>query len=129
MKKTLPCITVKQPFADMIATGEKDIENRSWPTNYRGPILIHAGLSWHESQEHRKYETQRGGIIGAAIVSDCVTSHKSKHFSGPFGFVLTFPVRLPFVACRGQLSIYKVTIEDEECARKINEWLERAWRK
>lgn len=33
-------LTVRQPFADLIARGEKTIETRSWRTKYRGPLLI-----------------------------------------------------------------------------------------
>lgn len=35
-------ITLWQPYATLIATGIKKHETRSWPTNYRGPLLIHA---------------------------------------------------------------------------------------
>src|SRR5690625_4797093 len=38
-------ITIRQPWATLIATGAKKIETRSWPTNYRGTLLIHAGKS------------------------------------------------------------------------------------
>lgn len=37
------CITVKQPWASLIVHGIKDIENRTWKTNFRGRVLIHAG--------------------------------------------------------------------------------------
>ncbi|MEY8000229.1 ASCH domain-containing protein [Clostridium sp. Mt-5] len=36
-------LTIRQPWASLIALGEKHIETRSWKTNYRGPLLIHAG--------------------------------------------------------------------------------------
>lgn len=36
-------ITLIQPWATLIALGEKKIETRSWETSYRGPLLIHAG--------------------------------------------------------------------------------------
>ena len=38
-------ITIRQPWAGLIAVGEKIYETRSWPTKYRGPIAIHAGKS------------------------------------------------------------------------------------
>lgn len=38
-------ITIREPFASLIATSKKKIETRSWKTNYRGRIYIHAGLS------------------------------------------------------------------------------------
>lgn len=33
-------LTVKQPWASLIVHGIKDIENRSWQTNFRGRVLI-----------------------------------------------------------------------------------------
>lgn len=36
-------ITLKQPWATLVAEGIKKYEFRSWKTNYRGKILIHAG--------------------------------------------------------------------------------------
>jgi hypothetical protein len=36
-------LTIKQPWATLIALGGKNIETRSWKTNYRGSLLIHAG--------------------------------------------------------------------------------------
>jgi hypothetical protein len=36
------CISLWQPWASAIAAGSKLIETRSWPTRYRGPLLIHA---------------------------------------------------------------------------------------
>ncbi len=38
-------LTIKQPWAWAIATGHKLIENRTWPTGYRGPLAIHSGQS------------------------------------------------------------------------------------
>ena len=36
-------ITLKQPWATLVAIGIKKYEFRSWKTNYRGKVLIHAG--------------------------------------------------------------------------------------
>jgi hypothetical protein len=36
-------LTITQPWATLIAQGQKRIETRSWSTNYRGPLAIHAG--------------------------------------------------------------------------------------
>ena len=38
----MKAITLTQPWATLVAIGAKRIETRSWPTNYRGPIAIHA---------------------------------------------------------------------------------------
>lgn len=41
----MKALTIKQPWAQLIAYGIKDIENRTRPTNYRGRIAIHAGMT------------------------------------------------------------------------------------
>lgn len=38
----MKCLSIKQPWAELIARGEKRLEIRSWQTNYRGPLLIHS---------------------------------------------------------------------------------------
>ena len=36
------CLSVRRPWANLIVSGYKPLENRSWPTDYRGRIAIHA---------------------------------------------------------------------------------------
>jgi len=36
----MKALSVKQPWANKIASGEKTIEVRTWYTHYRGPLLI-----------------------------------------------------------------------------------------
>lgn len=38
-------LTIHQPWASLIALGEKQVETRSWRTPYTGPLAIHAGKS------------------------------------------------------------------------------------
>jgi activating signal cointegrator 1 len=40
----MKALTLHQPWASYIACGSKRCETRSWSTNYRGPIAIHAAL-------------------------------------------------------------------------------------
>lgn len=39
----IKALTLHQPWATLIAVGAKRIETRSWGTNYRGLLAIHAG--------------------------------------------------------------------------------------
>ena len=41
----MKALTIKQPWATLIALGEKKFETRSWQTKHRGPLAIHAGKS------------------------------------------------------------------------------------
>jgi hypothetical protein len=38
----MKAITLTQPWATLVAIGAKRIETRTWSTNYRGPLAIHA---------------------------------------------------------------------------------------
>jgi hypothetical protein len=46
-------LTIKQPWAHFIAKQEKRVENRSWPTDHRNLLAIHAGAysGWDEDAE------------------------------------------------------------------------------
>lgn len=46
MKKTITVLSVRQPWAYLIVAGLKDVENRTWKTNYRGELYIHAGKAF-----------------------------------------------------------------------------------
>lgn len=45
MSDPIKALTIRQPWAQLIALGVKTIETRSWSTRYRGPLAIHAGTS------------------------------------------------------------------------------------
>lgn len=69
-------ITIKQPWATLIAEGYKEYEFRTWKTKYRGEILIHAGKGIDKKQVERfKYlnlDYPLGQIIAKATITDCV---------------------------------------------------------
>lgn len=46
MVTDIRALTVRRPWADLIAHHGKRVENRSWSTSYRGRLLIHAGQGW-----------------------------------------------------------------------------------
>lgn len=45
-------LTLTQPWAILIAIGAKKIETRSWNTNYRGPLAIHAAKGFPQEAQH-----------------------------------------------------------------------------
>jgi hypothetical protein len=49
-------LSLHQPWASLVAAGEKKIETRSWDTKYRGPIAIHASKSMPEYARDFCYE-------------------------------------------------------------------------
>lgn len=69
-------ITICQPYADLIARGEKRVENRTWPTSYRGTLYIHAGksLEWLCLDKGEKPPAGMvfGAIVAIATLRDCL---------------------------------------------------------
>lgn len=47
----MKAITILQPWASLVATGKKRCETRSWETDYRGELLIHAGAKPYSQVE------------------------------------------------------------------------------
>jgi hypothetical protein len=94
-------LSAKQPWAYLICSGIKDIENRTWkcPQKYIGErVLIHAGAQWdgrHRNMAHLFTIKQWGAlspsmqvvmahgnlptsaIIGSVRFVDCVVNHPS----------------------------------------------------
>ena len=124
----MKALSIRQPWAFAITMGVKPVENRDWPTRFRGPVLIHAGKREErddvegvlrrigeqtgESVEviARGYESHRwlGCIVGAARVVDCVTEMDSPWFCGPYGFVMADARWSNRVECRGALGFFEV---------------------
>ena len=117
----MKAISIQQPWAWAIFHG-KPVENRTWSTSYRGPLLIHVGKKidvrgWYEFlklwepyglpvPEPRAME--RGGFIGIVDLIDCVHQHDSPWFFGPRGLVFANPRRIDFVPYPGKLGIFEV---------------------
>jgi hypothetical protein len=119
-------LSIMQPWAWLVVTGRKDIENRDWPTSFRGPVLIHAGkridrdcadmlkMGLHPVTSERIEPIDRnwecGGIVGAAEIVGCVARSPSPWFVGRYGFVLRKQQVLPFQPLRGQLGFFDVPV-------------------
>lgn len=118
----MKALSIQQPWAWAILYFGKPIENRTWYTNFRGRILIHAGKKYDKEgerfiqymfgQSHAIFipESQclLGGIVGEIDIVNCVTQSDSPWFFGPYGFVLKNPKPLPFMPMRGQLGFFEV---------------------
>lgn len=125
----IKALTISQPYASMIASGEKWIENRHWPTNYRGPLAIHAGKGrqYLDVRILRDYPT--GCVIAVAQLVACVPLEplrvhrrsrvledlsisvesvvSNEHAEGPWCWILrdVRPFRDPF-PCRGAQGLW-----------------------
>lgn len=78
----MKALTLRQPWATLVATEMKTIETRSWSTGHRGPIAIHAAKSFpREAREVLNYPEFKcvrwlrlplGCVIATAWLADCV---------------------------------------------------------
>jgi tetratricopeptide (TPR) repeat protein len=49
----MKALSIRQPWAWLIVHGVKDVENRTWRTNFRGRFLVHAGMRFDEDGHRR----------------------------------------------------------------------------
>jgi len=119
----MKAISLRQPWADLIVNGFKNIENRTWKTNYRGRILIHASKTFDKDgwiwarlyfpTIHLLSEDQykRGYVVGSVEITNIITDSSSPWFTGPYGFVLIKPEKFekPFTYS-GKLGIFDIEI-------------------
>lgn len=96
----MKAITIKNPWAYLVALGIKPIENRTWKTNYRGRVFIHVSAHRLSTQliNDEQYqdlifskklpksekssadfisEQPLSAIIGEVDIVDCVVNHPS----------------------------------------------------
>jgi hypothetical protein len=141
--KRIKCLSIRPAWAWMIihlqAPRWKDVENRSWTTKYRGPLLIHAsqGLTHDEYEEacalalsagradasqlptFRDMDLIRGRLIGAVQLSNVAPPGKVVspwHDSDSYGWQLADRVAFSPRALAGKLSLYEVEPTPDELA-------------
>jgi len=92
----MKALSIKQPWASLIAHGIKDIENRTWKTKIRGSIFIHATAKgtdadftisqtaelfingiWNPETGLKSELFHCSSIIGEIDIVDCVINHPS----------------------------------------------------
>lgn len=120
----MKALSILQPWAWLIVSGHKDVENRGWYTAFRGRFLVHAGKRYgprlykDDAEYFRSQydislppleQIQLGGIVGEATIMDCRREVSSRwYMDDSWGFVLTGMKQLPFRPYRGQLGFFDV---------------------
>ena len=124
----MKCLSICQPFAELIIQDKKTIELRNWNTNYRGEFLVHAPIKIRK-EDCKKLKIDEklttGAIIGKAEIYDVkkyqstkeIQNDKNKHFSSKkfqekmYGFILKNPkpLRIP-IPWKGQLGFFNVEL-------------------
>ena len=138
----MKCLSISQPFADLVISGKKSIELRNWNTNFRGEFLVHAPLKirFEDSKRlkiNKKFVT--GAIIGKAQLYNVkrydsikeIRAERKFHWASKkyqkktYGFMLknAKPFRVP-IPWKGQLGLFdvdipKIKIKDKEIVSDI----------
>ncbi|MFV5697767.1 ASCH domain-containing protein [Flavobacterium sp. ZT3R17] len=140
----MKALSIKQPWASLIAHGFKDIENRTWRTHFRGRIYIHVSAKtagdfmrllsnkqlnkvvW-ELENYKTFETyfEYSAIIGEVEIIDCVINHESIWAEKQpdltkkpiWNWVLDNPVLYdkPILNVKGKLSFWYPDTDIVEC--------------
>jgi len=122
----MKALSIRQPWAELILQGRRTIEPRTWQTNYRGRIAIHASQTVGEeacvAYGLDPAKVARGALLGTVELVDILPldergwealreQHLSlRDFPGPmFGWQLEAPQRLPQpIPMRGRMSLFNV---------------------
>ena len=124
-------LSIRQPYADLIVKGIKDVENRSWFTATRGRIYIHTGKIFDQAGYDsmmdmkvllpRKEDYDLGAIIGEVDIVDCKFRKASLIYYdyscwyeiGKWGYILANPILYDKpIPCKGQLGFFEIDIQE-----------------
>ena len=124
----MKCLSICQPFAELVIQNKKTIELRTWNTKIRGEFLIHAPIKIRKEEIKKmriKEKLTTGAIIGKAELYDVkkyeslkeIQIDKKKHHASiksqekRFGFILknAKPFRVP-IPWKGQLGFFDVNL-------------------
>ena len=125
----MKCLSVSQPYADLIVQGKKTIELRTWNTKYRGEFLVHAPDKIKKDTCEKLginiAKLRTGVIIGKVEIYDVkmynsvseLKSDYKKHFATEeflrhkYGFLLKKPQELKIpIPHKGSLGFFNVNL-------------------
>ena len=136
-------LSLKQPWAALLAHGLKTVEVRRWPTAHRGRVLIHAARvpderpeAWsHVPPELLEAAQLLGGIVGAGELTDCLTYRgvdefrrdQARHLNDPswfrpprlYGFAFGNLQLLPFRRHSGWMRLFKMEWDESATALTV----------
>lgn len=124
-------LTIRQPWAAAIAHADKRVENRTWPTSYRGTLLIHASKTVDRRAGRlaaavvRGLQLDLGAVLAVARLTDCHGSSEEQSpctpwsATGQFHHVLdhqvtALPLPIPWTGAQG-LWVPPPTLVEQVC--------------
>jgi hypothetical protein len=116
----MKALSIKQPWANMIASGRKTIETRKWKTDHRGPLLIVSAKL--------PDITPAGCALAVATLVDCrpmsvldEPEAQCRKYDGAYAWVLEDirPIK-PFPV-QGEMKLFEVRVAEEEMEFATND--------
>ena len=126
------CLSIQQPWIWCIFNAGKNVENRTWRTNYRGKLFLQASKKFdHKAYEYlqankEKYgiknmptieelKEQTGGFVGVVDLTRCRKNLQNNIWKQPdsYGWVFDNPTKLNFTPANGRLGIFKMNLNPE----------------
>jgi hypothetical protein len=125
----MKALSIHQPWAWAILHAGKNVENRGWPTRYRGPLLIHASKTRSSYDREAQIDWVKvygvalppweeltvGALLGIVDLIDCLPTEgvdSSPWVEGPLCWVLANPRPFPEpVSLRGMQGLFDVSDE------------------
>ena len=111
----MKALSVHQPFASLIANGEKTIETRKWPTSYRGDLLIVSTQRVYQPNP----DLPLGKALCVVMLYDCVPStfdHAEaaccRIYDGAWSWLLEDIRPIEPFPVRGRQRIYEVELPE-----------------
>jgi hypothetical protein len=137
MAAKVPALSVRQPWAELIVSGRKSVEVRSWITEYRGKLWVHAGKKSDPLLEKAfdLHDLFRGGFIGSVILSATVPLDSERwelwrqrhldsadYLRGQFGWILESPIRFREpISAPGSLGLFELAKDVEQLLHDAEE--------
>lgn len=109
----ISALSIKEPWASLIVRDSKRCENRSWPTSFRGLVVICASKTFDgNAAARREFEARHGRTLGHALgfarLLGCDTNMQTEwDREGQFHFRLGAPRAFAEpIACSGRLGLF-----------------------
>ncbi len=118
----MKALSLQQPWAELIVSGKKTIETRTWNTKFRGEFYVHASKTVNKiaCKKLNVKNFVTGAIIGKANLVDVKNYKNSKEFQKdnnkhlalakykPYGYLLKNIKRIKPIEYKGQLNFFEV---------------------
>lgn len=124
-------LSIRQPWTELILQGRKSIEVRSWSTQHRGELWLHAGARADREALQRfdmvADDLTFGALVGRCELCDCIefTAEtwdlwRTQHLNeGPlenrqYAWILRRPIRVKPVPWKGRLGLMRINMLHRE---------------